>query len=355
MSKATIDDVAALAGVSIKTVSRVVNREPNVRQATRERVESAIAALDYRPNLSARSLAGNRSFLLGLLYGIPSEYVLDVQEGVSSICRAQGYELLVYPCDHEDVNLVDAVLALISDKRIDGLMLTPPMSDNVPLLKTLRNHAIPVVSLSPLANNGVSSFVETNDRAATHTMINRLIDLGHNRIGFIGGHPDHGAMTTRYDGYRDALVDSGIPLMPHLIEQGFNSFESGVTCARKLLYLPHRPTAIFAANDAMAAGVMMVAHELGIHIPGDLSVVGFDDTSIARQVWPSLTTVCQPVQKMAAVATELLLEQVMGKTTEVRSCCIDSTLVFRASTGPASESTALRTLYQKSLEEDFAI
>ena len=336
MSKATIDDVAALAGVSMKTVSRVMNNEPNVRLATREKVEAAVVQLDYRPNMSARSLAGNRSYLLGLLYAIPSaHYVLDVQEGVLDICRPQGYELLVHPCNHQDPLITQEIINLIRDKRIDGVMLTPPLSDNMTLLQALKKIAVPFVRVAPTENKGLSPYVETNDREATYDMTCKLIAMGHTRIGFICGHPDHRAVTLRFDGYKAALIENNLAIANELVEQGLNSFESGEACARKLLQIKPRPTAIFAANDDMAAGVMMVAHQMGIKIPADLSVAGFDDTPVAHQIWPALTTVRQPIQQMAKKATELLIKQLRGKAVQLPASMLSSSIIERDSTGAA--------------------
>ena len=336
VAKATIDDVAELAGVSIKTVSRVVNKEPNVRPETRDKVLTAIAELDYRPNLSARSLAGNRSYVLGLLYGNPSaNYVIDIQEGVLSICRPQGYDLLIHPCNHRDENLTKEIIDMIHQKRIDGLILTPPLSDNINVVNALRNINIPFVRVAPTRNKDVSPYVETNDEEASYDMTCQLIAMGHKRIGFICGHPDHLAVSHRYEGYKAALIENNIPLSEELVEQGFNSFESGEACAHNLLQRKPRPTAIFAANDDMAAGVMMVAHQSGIKIPEELSVAGFDDTPVAHQLWPSLSTIRQPIQQMAKKATDLLLKQLRGKDVQLPASMLSSSLIIRDSTGPA--------------------
>lgn len=336
MVKATIDDVAALAGVSMKTVSRVMNNEPNVRPATREKVTAAVAQLDYRPNMSARSLAGNRSYLLGLLYAIPSaHYVLDIQEGVLDICRPQGYELLVHPCNHQDPNITEEISSLIHGKRIDGVMLTPPISDNITLMHMLKSMSIPFVRVAPTQNKSLSPYVETNDQEASYDMTCQLIAMGHTRIGFICGHPDHRAVTLRFDGYKAALIENDIPINEELVEHGLSSFESGEICARKLLQQKNRPTAIFAANDDMAAGAMMVAHQLGIHIPKELSVAGFDDTPVAHQIWPALTTIRQPIQQMAKKATELLIKQLRGKDVQLPASMLSSSIIVRDSTGVA--------------------
>ncbi len=333
--KVTIDDVAELAQVSIKTVSRVVNQEPNVRPATRDKVLAAIAQLNYRPNSSARSLAGNRSYVLGLLYGNPSaNYVIDIQVGVLTTCRQHGYDLLIHPCDYSDANITTEIIELIREKRIDGVILTPPLTDHLPVLEALKAIDLPFVRVAPTLNKEISPYVETNDREAAYDMTSQLIARGHVNIGFICGHPNHRAVTHRYEGYKSALHDHGIVFNPNWIKQGLNSFESGEDCARELLQNKSRPTAIFAANDEMAAAVMMVAHQRGIKIPAELSVAGFDDTPVAHQLWPALSTVRQPVQQMAEKATELLLGQLKGKDAQMRGWVLNSTLIMRNSVGP---------------------
>ena len=334
MIKATINDVAELAGVSIKTVSRVFNNEPNVRMVTREKVEAAIATLNYRPNLSARSLAGNKSFVLALVYGHPgAHYVLDIQEGVLEVCRPQGYDLVVHPGVHQDKNLVKDVTEFILEKRIDGVMLTPPISDHMGVINSLRKNNIPLVRVAPTENKSLSPYVETNDQESSYDMTCQLIALGHQRIGFIAGHPDHRAISLRLDGYKAALIENHIAIDKQLIRQGDNSFESGEEAAKYLLSLEPKPTAIFAANDDMAAGVIMVAHQMGLKIPQQISVSGFDDTPMARQLWPALTTIRQPLRRMAKKATELLLKQIKGKDVQLPASMLTSTVIVRESTG----------------------
>ncbi|MDO6747645.1 LacI family DNA-binding transcriptional regulator [Gilvimarinus sp. 1_MG-2023] len=335
MARATIDDVAALAGVSMKTVSRVVNKEPNVRATTREKVESAIAELDYRPSQSARSLAANRSYVLGLLYDNPSaSYVIDVQSGALASCRRLGYDLLIHPCSHESASIIEEVLSLVRQNRVDGLILTPPLSDMVELVHQLVEAKVPVVRLSPTEDKKICPYVQTNDQQAAYEMTCRLLDLGHTRIGFIAGHPDHKAVVQRFLGYKQALDDRAIALDPALVEQGYNSFDSGSECAERLLALADAPTAIFAGNDDMAAGAIIAAHHRGISMPAELSIAGFDDTPVAHQIYPSLTTVRQPISDMSERAVELLQRSIDGKPKGAEAsmdCCI----LERESTGKA--------------------
>ncbi|WP_111640617.1 LacI family DNA-binding transcriptional regulator [Marinimicrobium alkaliphilum] len=335
MANATIDDVAKRAGVSIKTVSRVANKEPNVRPATREKVQKAMDELDYRPNLSARSLAGRKSYVIGLLFDNPSaSYVLDVQTGVLSSCRARGYDLLIHPCSYEDPEVTKEIADVIRQTRVDGLILTPPVSDVPEIIELLNEQKIPFVRIAPAVEKENSPYVETNDQQAAFDMTQRLIELGHTRIGFITGHPDHKAVAYRYDGFREAMAESGLSIDPKLVVQGLNSFESGEEAARALLSRPRHPSAIFASNDDMAAGVIKVAHEMGIAIPGQLSVAGFDDSPVAHQIWPALTTVRQPIQEMARRATELLLQRVKGQK-GLSNQVLASSIIVRDSVGPA--------------------
>ncbi|TQV85246.1 LacI family transcriptional regulator [Exilibacterium tricleocarpae] len=333
MPKATIDDVAGLAGVSIKTVSRVVNAEPNVRQATRERVLNAVRALNYRPNASARSLAGDRSYLIGLLYDNPSaNYVTDLQYGVLAACREQHYDLLIHPCNYKHSGICEEVVGLVAQSKMDGVLLTPPLSDTETVVAALQQARIPFVSIAPRQSDEGAVCVATDDHQAAFAMTEHLIALGHREIGFISGHPDHRAMARRLEGYREALRAFDVQPQQHLVVQGYNSFESGEACARQLLLRKEPPSAIFASNDDMAAGVMMVAHQMGIAIPAGLSVAGFDDTPIARQIWPPLTTVQQPIKAMAETAAQILIGRLRGQTEIDTAPVIPSQLVIRQST-----------------------
>ncbi len=336
-SRVTIEDVAKRAGVSIKTVSRVTNNEPNVRPATRAKVMRAISDLDYLPDPSARSLASRRSNLVGLLYDNPSaSYLVSIQEGALRASRAAGYDLVIHPCDYQDENLGPELERMIRQSNIDGLVLTPPLSDMPGIVGLLDKLKTPFVRVAPADENDRDRAVYTNDREVCAEMTCYLHSLGHDKIGFLIGHPDHGAVLKRYDGYVQGMRECGLQLRKEFVVQGFNSFESGIECARKLLTADDRPTAIFASNDDMAAGVIHVAHELELDIPRDLSVAGFDDVPLASQLWPSLTTIRQPMKAMAATATELLLIN-MGRSrgTAKPELTIPAELIVRRSSGPA--------------------
>ncbi len=339
MKKATIADVARLAGVSIKTVSRVANNEPNVREQTRAKVQEAIEALNYRANPSARSLAARRSYLIGLIYDNPSaSYLINVQRGALAASRAEGYDLVIHPLDYQDPGLVEEIVALVEQTKLDGLILTPPLTDIPAVCAALDESGTPYVRVAPKDRIHGDCAVYTNDEHACSMMVGYLNSLGHERIAFIIGHPDHGAVGNRLVGYKQGLAKCGLDFDPALVQQGYNSFESGQDCARALLESGERPTAIFASNDDMAAGAMKVAHEMGLRIPADLSVVGFDDVPLARQVWPSLTTIRQPIKALAERATELLLRTLRSASFDDLPKTIDSTLIVRDSSGPVHAS-----------------
>lgn len=334
----TIYDVADAAGVSIKTVSRVLNHEPNVSPRTQERVVAAVAALSYRPNISARSLAGSRSYLLGLLFDNPSDaYVSDVQLGALSKCKEYGYHLVIEKIEHESPDVRAAMDAFLSTLRIDGLILTPPLCDVPDILESLDQAGTPYVRIAPDREPWRAARVHMDDRRAAYEMTQYLLDLGHRSIGFIKGHPDHGASHLRYEGYRDALRSKGVELSPKLVRQGDFSFRGGAECAESLLQGTQRPTAIFASNDEMALGALSVANRVGLNVPRDISIAGFDDSPLCRITWPQLTTVRQPVAEMAAAAAEMLISRVFRGENEVNlTRLLDFEIIARETTTPAA-------------------
>jgi len=344
MPKSKIDDVADLAGVSIKTVSRVVNQEPNVREETRARVEQAIAKLNYRPNQAARSLASHHSRLIGLIYDDPSAYeipsagyVIRIQQGALRACRSANYELLIHPCRYRNKDVGNELKALIERVRPDGIVLAAPLSNMPKIVRPIRATGTPLVRLSPGKRNGKQFSVATNDREISAEMTRYLASLGHERIAFITGHPQHKAVGNRFLGYQDGLQQSGLKFSERLVEAGDNSIGSGEACAAKLLGRKRRPTAIFAANDDMAAGVIRVADRLGIEVPEQLSVAGCDDITLAQQIYPALTTINQPLSAMAERAAMSLIDSTRKKESLKGMEIVAATLKIRESTGPAPE------------------
>jgi len=325
----TINDVAREAGVSIKTVSRVLNKERYVRAETRVKVETAMAALSFSPSLAARSLAGNRSHQIALIYDNHSPYYIHaIQDGVWARCRQAGVRMLAQPADVSSPTIAAEVGGLIDETHVDGIILSSPVTDCAPVLAELERRGTPFVRISPGTNHALTSSVYMDDVQAADDMTTHLINLGHRIIGFIVGHPNHMASEQRLFGYRRALDRAGISFDPERVLTGEFDFASGALAAESLLSLPRRPTAIFASNDDMAAGVLAVAHRLNLHIPDDLSVAGFDDTALAQLVWPPLTTIRQPTRDLAFAAANLLFER--GDSVEHRR--LPHELVLRAST-----------------------
>ncbi len=326
---ATIFDVARRAGVSTKTVSRVLNNEGRVADDTLARVQAAVAALDYRPNPNARSLAGRRSYLLGLFYDNPSSnYMADIKAGAIRRCQERGYHLLTEPCDAADPHLPRLMVGVAARFRLDGLILTPPLVDRDDVLAALAAARVPVVRIAPRTAPDRTAQVRMDDEAAARLVADHLVALGHRRLGMILGHPDHGAAELRRQGFLDAVAAHGLYLDPRHMVPGDFSFPGGFVAAEALLALPDRPTAIFAGNDDMAVATVAAANKHGLQVPRDLSVIGFDDSPIARVIWPPLTTIRQPTMSMAAAAVDLLV----GDGAQTRHLGFE--LVVRQSTGP---------------------
>src|SRR4051812_2220468 len=243
---ARIEDVARVAGVSMKTVSRVFNNEPNVRERMRARVEAAAKALNYRPNPSARSLAGNRSYLISLVYDDPaagSSYIMEIIVGMLAACESSRYSALLRPLDYANPDHITAVEDAIAQYRLDGLILVPPFADDIALLKRLDELGVRYATISAKANVGHERVGTTLDeRKAAAQMIDHVVALGHRRIGHVAGPLPHGGRAWRLAGYRDGLRRAGIAVDESLIVDGAFSFESGIEGARHLLDLPDPPT-----------------------------------------------------------------------------------------------------------------
>jgi LacI family transcriptional regulator len=325
----TVDDVAAQAGVSIKTVSRVLNNEPNTSEKTRAKVMAAIELLKYQPNPSARRLASKRSDLIMLVYDNPSDnYLINIQQGALDACRRYFYSLLLQPCDYRAEGLAEQIAQAARQRACAGVVLTPPVSDVPALIDALDRGDMPYVRLAPSYPSVKGLEVSTDDRSAARDMTRYLIGLGHRRIGFVAGHPDHGAAHERLRGYCDALAEEGLQVDDSLVEQGLHSFDSGVHCGDRLLDRADRPSAIFAGNDDMAAGVLYAAHARGVKVPDELSVAGYDDTPLSRQTWPKLTTLRQPIRDMAYAA----VEQLVSREPQARVRTLGYEIVVRDST-----------------------
>ncbi|WP_409433582.1 LacI family DNA-binding transcriptional regulator [Litorimonas sp. RW-G-Af-16] len=312
--KATITDVAQKAGVSMKTVSRVLNKEPNVAEKTRERVMAVASELRYSPNLAARGLASSKSYLIALIYDNPNAYyITELQRGAISACRKRGYHVVLEPTKIRELSSPEEVKSasemIFERLHVDGVILAPPLSDSQELIDVVRARNLPYVLVAPSETSPDVPSVKMDDFAAAYELTQNLIAQGHQRIGFIKGHYQHSSADLRLEGFCHAIKEAGLSKEPGLIKDGDYSFRSGVVAAEALLEADNPPTAIFACNDDMAAGVIHVAARLGLSVPDGLSVCGFDDTPLATIMWPQLTTVAQPIYEMGYGAADMLLRQ----------------------------------------------
>jgi LacI family transcriptional regulator len=311
--RATINDVAREAQVSKKTVSRVINQSPFVRQDTRDRVNTVIKALDFVPDPQARGLAFRRSFLVGLIYDQPSPtYVVNMQQGVLDALRGSGLELVVHPCNRDSETLLEDIRSFVERQRLFGVIMPPSVSEDERVIALLRDLNCPYVRIASVSLDEPGAMVVTNDWIGAAEAAGHLADLGHRRIALVRGLASFRSSTVRGKGFLDALADRGIPMDPAYDIQGGYTFESGVEAGHALLSLPRPPTAIFTLNDDMALGVMQAARDRGLELPRDLSVVGYDDLPMAARVWPNLTSVRLPIRDMGRMAAEKLLAPMRG-------------------------------------------
>lgn len=334
--RATIIDIAQACGVSPKTVSRVMNNEPHVKEEVRQRVKAMAQQLHCHPNMMAQGLIARRSFLIGLTYERPSpSYVVDLQRGALEQLAGERYRLIVLP--FKDATQDPAgLVALLRAAALDGVVLTPPSSDLEPVLDALDLAGIPYGRVAPQTFPGRGACAGMDDVSAAQSMAEHLIGLGHRRFGVIYGHKDHSASTARTQGYRQAFAAHGLDYSPVVEEQGEFTLESGVAAMRRILargLAPSElPTALLVQNDDMALGAMMVGREAGLEFPRDMSIAGFDDAALASLTWPTLTTVRQPVEEMARVATEGLLRMLAGEPAP-EPALLGHELKLRASSG----------------------
>jgi LacI family transcriptional regulator len=332
--RTTIIDVAARASVSWKTVSRVINGEPNVSAKTRAKVEEAVAQLGYVPDMAARSLAGSRTFTIGILFDNPSpNYTMKVQAGAYQACRDNGYHLLIENLESGRDDVAAQMGSILRNTHVDGFVLTPPITDCSGVMDVLEACNIPYVRIAPVSFPGRSHALSIDDGAAAKEIAHHLWALGHRHFGLVTGPVQHGAAGTRRAGFLSALASLGHQGQVLEAYGGFG-FEVGIEAGRTLLDRPNPPTAVFAMNDDSAAGVMSAAAQLGLKVPDDVAVAGFDDSWVAKSVWPYLTTVYQPITEMASLATMMLIDRNRegGANSDQQ---LDYHLIIRASTRSA--------------------
>lgn len=328
----TINDVARLSGVSKKTVSRVINRSPLLNDETRRRVEEVIAELGYVPNPQARALALRRNFLIGLIHDNPNgQMVLGVQEGILEAIRDTAYALVVRPVDRRSPTMVADIRNFLEQQRLAGVLLLPPISENEDLAAMCREIGCAYVRMGSAPLDDSAHLVASNDRDAVAEAVRHIISLGHHRIGFIAGPPGFRSAEERMAGFELALEEAGISIPRSMVADGNYTFDSGRAAAERLLDLSPRPTAIFASNDEMAAGVLHAARQRELRVPDQLSIVGFDDTAIAAHMWPPLTTVRWPIVSMARAAALKLIDP---ESAADEPSLFLSSLIRRASVAP---------------------
>ena len=348
MNRPTIDDVAAVAGVARTTVSRVLNNQPNVRDEVRAKVLSAVETLGYRVNVQARNLAGRKAVRITLVHASdfdtePNSYYSSALElGATRAAAQAGAQLITQVVNQNDPKAFDDILARVSDDQSDAVILTPPFADDLQLLHLLDKRGIALVCIAGgPQSEAVAQTVGVDDTGAGYDIAQHLLSLGHRRFGYIKGIQGHLSAEGRFDGFLHALTEKGIRETDVRVARGNFTFRSGLECAQALLTEGPRPSALVCANDDMAAGALLAAHKAGLRIPQDIAITGFDDTPVSEIVWPPLTTIHQPLRRMAARAVELLLDRIAtGDVPDQRRETIAHQLIVRDSSAAAQGAAA---------------
>jgi LacI family transcriptional regulator len=306
--KPTINDVAQLSNVSKKTISRIINDSPLVKERTRREVHDIIRIIGYEPDPLARGLAFRHSFLVGMIYDNPNpQYVVNMQQGILDGLKGSGYELLVHPCERDSERFIQDARMFVERQKLYGVILTPSVSEDERIATILREIGCGYVRIASVKLDEDKHMLVSNDRLGGVAAARHLAELGHRRLACISGRPGFRSSIERRHGFEAGLAESGIQLDPRYIMEGDYTFGSGVDCGNKLLQMDPRPTGIFAANDEMAAGLLQAARIAGVRVPEELSVVGYDDFQIASSVWPRLTTIHSPTRDIGRKATHRLL------------------------------------------------
>jgi LacI family transcriptional regulator len=333
----TSQDVATRAGVSIMTVSNVINCKGRVSVETRMRVLSAIRALGYRPNAAARSLAGGEPVKIAMLYrDMDSVFIRSMVASASTAATAAGVQLVLSEPDDASNERISACIENLVENGSRALLLMPPFAERLSGSAVVQSAGVPMLALVTGCAFPDMPTLRIDNHAAALTLTTVLLDAGHRRIGVIAGPRTHSDSLSRVAGHEAALREYGIASDQELVVEGAFTFASGIDAADTLLALPDPPTAIVAANDDMAAGVLWAAHRRGLLMPQDLAVTGFDDSLVASRVWPALTTIRQPIDAMTTRAIEMLLESLASPEPQspatVRDELFGFALIERAST-----------------------
>lgn len=330
--KLTIEDIAKSAGVSIKTVSRVFNNAPNVRQQKRDLVLGVARDLGFRPNISARQLASKRSFVISHFHDNPNkDYLSEIYDGMRRACSEQGYYAVAEKLEPQKGSYRNAFLEYLQLYEVDGVILSPPVSDDNGVIREIQKLGIPHVLISPGKKKKGSINVFINEKDAGRSITDFLIQRGHKKLAFISGLDSHAASLEREAGFWEAIATSGIPKKNALRLPGDFSMQSGFTAFEKLTKKAPDVTGIFAANDEMAVGTIVAALRAGKKVPGELSVVGFDDSPFARSMWPTITSLAQPIDEMALLSTQKLIDWINSELPEEAQFEFSTKIIVRDS------------------------
>jgi LacI family transcriptional regulator len=329
----TINDVAARAGVSKKTVSRVINGSPFIADKTRQRIEVAIEELGFVPNPQARALALRRNFLIALLHDNPNaQTVLNFQNGVLSAIRNSDFALVVRPVERDSDQIMADIQTFLERQRPWGAMLLPPISERDDIAELCERLGVRYVRVGSAILDVPQRCVASNDQQVVEQAVKQLIAMGHRKIGFVRGPRGFRSAHEREAGFLAALDAAKIDLPKKYRAEGNYRYDAGIAAGEKLLNQKDRPTAIFCSNDEMAAGVLNVAHKLQIEIPASLSIVGFDDSPTALHMWPPLSTVRWPIYDMGVLAARKLLPEFLDVDGSTLPTTLESSFIARDST-----------------------
>lgn len=326
----TINDVARLADVSKKTVSRVINKSPLLSDKTRCHVERIIKEMGFVPNPQARALALRRNFIIAVIHDNPNaQFLVTIQKGILDVIKDTEFGLMVQPVNRNSADILEVISNFLERQRPYGVLLVPPISQRDDIANLCNSYGTRYVRMASVELDKPEHMVISNDRSGVIQAVQYLIEQGHKKIALVEGPKGFASAQERRLGYEQAMYEAGLEIQPWMIADGSYTFESGIAAGKKLLNRKERPTAIFVSNDVMAVGVLIAAQEMNVHVPNQLSIVGFDDTPQSAQVWPPLTTVRWPISQMAQRAAHKLIAN--EEDSPIEEILLESELIKRAS------------------------